>query len=392
MRIGITTFHFAENCGAMLQCYALQEKLRSMGADTVIIDYRPQYHEKRYSVFGTPLENARASYRKYRPLGAFTASRRALRAFLGTIKAHKNAIKSLKLKFRFKKFMKANLILTKKYKMPEELRRNPPKCDVYVSGSDQLWNPGITGGKPDLVYYLDFAPRGAKRITYAVSACELGEIPPEAAEAIKKLDCISLRETEMRDKVEAVCGKKAHISIDPVFLLPPDRYSGIIREPAVSEPYILVYAIPDSGISNFCGAVNKIGEKYKALYIDISPERLAIRGRTRHLSAAPDEFLGYIRKADLVITNSFHATAFSLLFNKRFVAVPNKSRSSRITELLGRLGLQDRVVSEPEDAAVVAGEDIDYSGANGLMEDMKRESEDYLRYSIYKDRDRLYAD
>ncbi len=388
MRIGITTFHFAENCGAVLQCYALQEKLRSMGGDAVVIDYRPRYHEKRYSVFGNPLENARTAYGKYRQQGVFEASMRASRAFLGTIKAHKNIIKKLKSKLSFKKFIERNISLTKKYRTLEELRKDPPGCDVYVSGSDQLWNPGITEGKPDLVYFLDFAPKAARRVTYAVSACELGEIPDEAAEAIKKLDHISLREAEMKERIEAVFEKEVRISADPVFLLSPEEYLRIMREPAVEEPYILVYAIPDSGIPRFCGAVNRIAEESGARCVDISPEKLVLRGRARHLPAAPGEFLGYIRKADLVVTNSFHATAFSLIFNKKFIAVPNMTRSSRITELLGRLELQGRIASEPEEAAGILREEIDYRRANELMKQMKLESEAYLSYSIFKGWDR----
>jgi len=382
MKIGITTFHFAENCGAMLQCIALKKKLESMGHRVIVIDYRPKYHIKRYSIFGNPADAAKAAYQRNKSRG-IRAMHAAVRVYIGTIKANKNMLEKLSTKRRFSAYMKSHMDLSRKFTAIEQLKKHDPGCDAYISGSDQVWNPMITDGSLDMVYFLDFGSQNAKRLTYAASACDMDEIPPEAAKAIRRLDSIALRESEMKEKIESVCGKKVYITIDPTLLLSCDDYSKLKTDPGVNEPYLLVYAIPNSGINAFCGVVDRVAEAIKIKCIDISPERLPLKNCSEHRNGIdPSAFIGYIESADYIVTNSFHGTAFSVIYNKKFITVPHSARSSRITELLHKLDLDDRIITLQDIAADTLEKAIGYDKVNGLLRQMQTASERYLSEAL----------
>ena len=171
MKIGIVTFHFASNYGAVLQCYALQEYLTRRGHNVEVINYRPSYHMVRYAGWKNPFLVARENWKRNKN------ERKIKRIYIYIRGFVRGIILSLKqtdgVKYRlFYDFTKKYLNQTQTYRTVKQLRRNPPEDEVYVVGSDQLWNPDFTDFRFDKAYFLDFGAPTTKRLSYAVSMKE----------------------------------------------------------------------------------------------------------------------------------------------------------------------------------------------------------------------------
>ena len=225
MKVGIITFQLAWNCGAVLQCYALQEYLRKLGNEVVVINYRPAYKEYRYKKYGNPFVNA---YKELQTSGTKSAAKK----FARTVLNYRADSEHIRQWNGFKEFCEKYLNLTREYTNIDELRADPPPCELYISGSDQLWNPKLTNGRLDEVYFLNFGNENVRRITYAISACELNlnKYGSQLKELCCGLDALSLRETEGKEKLEFLLGKEISICPDPTFLLDTDVFKRIIGD------------------------------------------------------------------------------------------------------------------------------------------------------------------
>lgn len=312
MRIGILTFHNADNYGAVLQCYALQETLRSLRPDdeVCVVDYRNPLIEKSYRVLGLR------------------------RSVLGNITQLLYAPSQLKKRRRFSSFRGEFLSVGSP---------DPNDCDVVFYGSDQIWNPELTGN--DLVYFgANF--RGTK---IAYGASDGGEI--KITEKVKKMlgdfNSISCREKSLSEKVSEILGQTVPTVCDPVFLLSKDEWLGIAEKPH-EQNYILAYKISEN--PGFDDEVERTAARLgkKAVQVVYIKSLRKFFCKKQHFveGISVEKFLGYIASADLVITTSFHGTAFSIIFEKPFFVLAFGSGSERITGLLEAVSLPERYVEE----------------------------------------------
>lgn len=321
MKISLITFHCATSFGAALQTYALCRILTQAGHSVEIVDYRP-------TCLAAPPD-----WRKTR--------------FYGFHPAH---LEVWLTRHRFRVFQNRYFTLSPvTYRSRSELRRNPPEADAYVCGSDQIWNPQLTGGELDPAYFLDFAPPGKRRIAYAASlgGGHLPEIHLAQFQALlARMDFISCREREASEFVTQCTGAQSTTVLDPTLLL--DDY-GDIAPPAGSDirrPY--VFAFPVQINSEAFRAIAAAGRELNC------PVRIVnglwkFWAQPGHPSyPGPDGWLRLLQNAQAVVTNSFHATVFSILFQKNFIVLPLRGKTvkwnTRLVHLLETLGLQNRLI------------------------------------------------
>ena len=345
MKIKTITCHHVYNYGASLQAYALQHYLESLGHEVEIIDFNPWFHCDRYNPFWIP-KNAigrAASIIKKFPL---------LRYIWCPYKAYRGGMfKTWGRKAAFDAFEKEYYHLTSiKYFSSEELMQNPPMADAYIAGSDQIWNTFSNNGK-EPGYYLDFGNDQTKRISYAASLAT-NSIKDECKDFIKeklaKFSSISVREKTGASLLADLGISNVSVVLDPVFLLDKREWKQLSLKGYLyglsHESYVLVYDFlgNDDNMISFVKAY----AKEKSLKI-VSINDFSERGYAdiNINNAGPLEFLSLIDNAACVIASSFHATAFSVIFQKEFYTFSLKGHhnSSRMLDFLSSLGLQDRM-------------------------------------------------
>ena len=389
MKIGIITYHFAFNCGAALQCYALQKTLESLGSEAEVINYVPWYHWNRYASRKNPIYYA--NKKLHEPArNIFTRTYHGVKGFYDTVRSWKNAKTKLPREMKFKAFRKAHLHETRRYGTLRQLRAHPPKCDLYLAGSDQLWNSKLTDGVFDPAYFLDFGKKDVRRATYAIGAF----FPdPEAAKKsiaplLKNLDTVSLRETRFLRAVMQAADPKTpmHVDVDPTLLLDAAAYEALIpKEPLEEKPFVVIYTMPGPAQKQVNEAAKQLEQRTGLHLIDINGNPNGENCRIRdHRVCSPEEFLWFIKNAEYVLTNSFHGTAFSVLFKKRFATILHKETGNRVAELLDKLGLSDRYTDATNAVAGILNRPIDWIGAENTLKALRAESVRYLAYCCGK--------
>ena len=350
--VGIMTFHGADNYGAVLQAYALSKWLKEEGYLPEIIDYRSKVYD-RYAVF------RKNRYKKLPVL---------------LVEDLLNWRKNKKRKENFDQFRNNHLpISSDVFPTIESLNKVSDTYDYYICGSDQIWNPNICKGI-DSAYLLEFVENSSKKISYAPSmgVDSLAEQHILKVEkAIRTFHAISVREQKGVDLLQPYCNKKIKCVCDPVFLLERDYYDYLCQKETKFK-YIFLYVIgsarKNQSIIRF--AEQTATEKHlKLIYlIDGNTTFYSIKGKDVKGSSVED-FLSYIKNAEFVISNSFHATAFSVLFSKQFVSFPKEETNSRLTNILQELSLSNRIYTK----GVRIEETIDY---DSVMPHLKRIRDD----------------
>lgn len=329
--IGIITFHESPNYGAILQSFALQEYLRECGYEVKIIDYR----------------NADRQFAQVHGI-------KRIRSIIWNATLRKLFIDRIRTE-KTKNFKEKFIHLTDhSYTNKNTIKSDPPKFDCYITGSDQVWNKRNNNG--DTTYFLDFAPSGKRRISYAPSF-GAGQMNNDYLELIKpyidKIDCLSVREISGAEIIQKLCSRSAQVVCDPVFLLTREQWQGIMKTP--EEPgYILCYYMPgDKIVENTILEISKkIQSKTGLRIVNIGKkeyDKLKFWEPNR-FDFGPEEFVGAIANAEYIVTNSFHGTAFSVLFEKK-VAVPyrtdlsrEKALNTRMVELIEMAGRNNSLV------------------------------------------------
>ncbi len=314
MNIGIITFHFPLNYGAVLQAYALSKCLRSLGHNVEIIDYRPDYHVKKYQ---WQWKNCGFNFQN----------------FIYPV-LHK----------KFDIFRTQHLKLSHRpYRSLEELKADPPKLDAYICGSDQIWNPDITD--LDSAYFLDFGPEYIKRISYAGSFGKT-ELNHDEQTRLKPyfhaIDYLSVRESSGADIINDICGRKAEHVLDPTLLI--DDYDTVAEPCPIKKGYVLLLNLQNNTLLK--KTAEFIGRELQIPTVVLNNYSMKLWDqRGKRLFPSPGEYLGLIKHADCVVTNSFHGTIFSIIFKKLFVVTAlsghSTQKNTRITWLLHSSGLSD---------------------------------------------------
>lgn len=364
IRIKTITCHDVYNHGASLQAYALQTYLLSLGHDVEIIDYKPDYlsgHYKLWSV-ANPLFDKPIVKQLY---------------LLAKLPGR---LLSLKRKRLFDEFTNAYLRLTNhRYHSVEELKSNPPQADVYIAGSDQIWNTLFPNGR-DAAFYLDFAPHTAKRISYAASfATEdvVEEYKPFVKTMLQNFDEISIRERCSLSLLENLGRTDGKAVCDPVFLLSKAQWNRLLPSANIQERYLLVYDTEKS--AKLRKIAQRIAKEKNLKIYNVSAYKIGYADQELWASS-PLNFVQLVRDAEYVISNSFHATAFSIIFGKNFCVVNRTEKiNERMKSILEELGLQERLIN---DYYVGLLEKPGYESVNLRLQQTIAASESYLKMAL----------
>ncbi len=369
MRIGTITFHSAHNYGAVMQAYALKQYLTKKGYDVSVINYRLKEIENAYKLDKYKKSSSKFInyYRKYKK----------------KIILHTTGRPLLKRRDKFEEFINTKMNVTEPYTTLKELQKANLDFDVLICGSDQIWNRKHTNGlKP--AFFLEFGKPEAKRISYAASIGAENIIPEDEMvfqRYLKNLDEISVREKRAIELIQHLTPKKIEEVVDPTQLLEKEDYEQIQINPEINKDYILVHSIglPEEMIK----VVKKVSE-----ILDLPVMHNLKKGTfKREIGysgySGPGEFLGNIANAKFVITNSFHATSFALIYSKPFITMPFKDRSSRMTNLLHSLGLDDHFIENVDLLKEMkVYENIDYEKIHEIMRTNRKKSENFLINAI----------
>lgn len=319
MKIGIITIYFVYNYGAMLQAYALKEFLKKNKFLVKILEYRPYFIDKNYRFY---IKNAVVLPGKF------------LKDLL-----HINHIN----RDTFEDFL-TNKIESKKTHDSLKKQIKKEQYDCLISGSDQIWNPNITGN--DKNYLMAFANKFLlKKISYASSIGET--ISPEWEKTItsqlNKYNYISVRERDTAYKLERLLGRKVTYVVDPTMLLLPEDWRNLARKPEtnlIRKPYILVYQLePNDQLDN---CINRYKLKSQLSVISIHPFKKENNNATLVLNdIGPQEFLWLVDNAESVFTNSFHGVVFSILFEKKFKVIHHTKSGIRTKNLIDEIQIEE---------------------------------------------------
>ena len=332
MNIGIVTFWTTkDNYGQILQCWALQEFLRKNGHKPFLIRY------KRKSPIKSKL-NLSKLIKIIFHLPKYFKLRKMIQDQNKYFQTTNNELRHFE---QFKEqFIKKTIILYDEF----TIKKNPPKADVYICGSDQIW------GEDD-VFYLNFLPKGTKKIAYAVSmATDIKSRDQDFKKKMKQwlsdFTFIGAREYTAVEACEIVGVEKPKLVVDPTLLLDRCVYDNLREKFIVSQPYLLLYLIGnpiDMNVKEVYDYAEKKG--LKVIYV-------AVQGQVdKYEKTLPTigEWIDLVANARLVITNSFHGTAFSLIYKRPFVVIPLSNfleqKNARIKSLLEKTGTLNRLYS-----------------------------------------------
>lgn len=364
MKIKTITCHDVYNLGASLQAYALQTYLVSQGHDVEIIHYKPDYLRGHYKLWTV----------------ANPVFDKPLLKQLYLLAKLPGRLLALKRKKVFDEFTEKYLKLTRRYNSYEELKADAPEADVYIAGSDQIWNTLFRNGR-DAAFYLDFGKPEVKRISYAASFATPDvtlEYREFVTEKLKGIDSISIREKTSLPLLASL-GRPDGVAVcDPVFLLNKEQWQKTIEGiEDYKEKYILVYLTDQSHeIEQIARELAK-AQGWKIYVIGAFKTSYANRN---FVNSGPLEFVRLIADAQFVISNSFHATAFSLIMEKNFCVVNRKEGiNERMRSVLEDYGLDGRMTSLFYEKLL---DDIDYNRVNTIKSRIVRESKQWLLNAI----------
>ncbi len=351
MNIGILTFHWGANHGAILQVYALSQHLQNKyNANVEIIDYYPKNLE-------------------LTAVNALNAGRpsKVLRKF-----------KELK-KEKYLKPFRRNLNLTKRYYTNAELIAAKPHYDILICGSDQIWNPGFLQygeNKITPTYFLNFADEATKKISVSASfGCS--EFPVECGKLVlpllKEFSALSVRENTGLDILMSLGFTSAQVTADPTALLSSKEYLDLCSSKS---------CVNTGGVSKFI--LRRSNPHINKLVSDISKAYSSKKPRDIELLSISD-WLASIRDSKLVITNSFHCVMMCLKLHTPFAVLlehgTNSGMNDRFSTLLNAFNLSDRIISNSQDIANLS-KPIDFSAVDDVMENYSSTLKKYLDANI----------
>lgn len=354
-KIGILTFHRAFSYGAVLQAYALQNFLRKNNIENEIIDYNCEYMVEHYQKIIRKTNGNR------------------LKGFLWSLLTADKIRKERKV---FSRFVEKHLRLSKPYDK-DNIDEVADQYSRFIVGSDQVWSPTCVGFDP--VYFLPFA-KPFKKYSYSASIAtnEITEsIKEEFKRRISDFKGLSLREKSGKEIVEKLTGQQATIHIDPTLLMEKDDWDTLAEKSEIREPYILIFTVLKQ--VNLIDYALKLSEKtgMKVIFLNNNDIK-KIKGITYIDPVSPGEFISMIKNASYVCTNSFHGTAFSLIYEKDFVVETQTGSGENIRsqEIMTKLGLASRILSRENTPDI--NEKSNWMTVRNKLKEEKEKSLQYL--------------
>lgn len=358
MRIGILTFHRADNWGAVLQAYALQKYLITSGNDVDIIDYRCKTIESVYTPF---------LLQRYLRKNVWVG----IRSFIFDLLVAGDILCKHK---KFEAFRKQYLKLSKSVYGMDEIESL--SYDMIITGSDQVWNQYLTGN--DRTYFIPI--KNVRKISYAVSMehKSLADIVDNREfykSVLSTYTAISVREKAIADKLKTIGIHHVQMTCDPTLLLTKKEYLQLIKKefPRSCEKYILVYHLASSADLNTLAKYISQQTGFKVIHVHTQFK--ARRQKLEIQDFGPVELLSLINDAEYIVTTSFHAVAFSFILEKQFYAVKT-AFSNRIENILQCMKMEDRLL---DGTLPDLAQRIDYAQVEAWKDRFIKDSVDFIK-------------
>lgn len=359
MKIGILTFHRAINYGAVLQCYALYNALVGMGYEVEVIDYRPSSIEKYRMLF------------RWKDCVGSKCIIEKMRYILSCLSLMWTKTKTNR---KFDEFLEENLCFSQQVSSCTNV---PQYYDVIFFGSDQIWNPAITE-KLDEVYYGQFHKGKTLFVGLAISLGRLelinGDMETKFRQYMNSYDFLSVREMELHDFLFDKYNIESELVCDPSLFFTRDECEKLAIHPAESK-YVLLFNLEGNPffISFAQRIASQLGLNVIMIGANMNPlRRYPIKVRS---SLSPKEFLGYIRYADCVVTDSFHATSFSIIMHKNFYTLRKCNNNGRLETILNVTSLKDRFVVAQDDITFAP---VNYGGVDNKIDSYRTHTINFI--------------
>jgi len=368
-KIAILTLMYKNyNYGGVLQAYALQKKLQIMGYDSEQIKYEKEltYNKAKKSI---------------------NLINRVCVFLVRFILKEKLFLRKRKFDLFIDRNIKSSLPFTKSQLVKENTNYN-----AFVVGSDQVWNPNWI----DSTYFLDFVKPSVKKISYAASI-GVSSIPDEKQQFyynnLKSFDALSVREIYGQKELSQILDKPVYKVADPTLLLSGDQWKNISKDIELNEDYIFCYFLgANRKTHKIVSEVSKrLGLKIVSLpYLTGLSNAGFFFGDIRLYSVGPDEFLGLIKNAKYIITDSFHGCVFSIIFNKQFCVIERgytenmNNQNSRIYDLLYMFGLESRLFNVGNSNAVIDILESNYKtdDVNQKINTIEKKSSEFIKKAL----------
>lgn len=354
MNIKIITIHCIHNFGSVFQSYGLVQYLRNQGFDAELIDYRPAYYSKGRNVVKKML-GIGLNYFAYK-------------------RQHQ----------RYEQFINTYLPKGKIYRTIKELRELDTENSIFIAGGDQIWNSFHPCGKDD-AYKLTFV-KDRKKIAYGTSMGRNSFAKEELENLSRKIAdfySIGLREQSTVTMLQPYTQVPVYHAADPVLLLDKRDYMPFIGKKAIiKEPYLVMYLADKSSLLS--QTVEYIAKKMSLKVVHVCGFRKKCECDYFLKDTGPKDLLNLIYYSDFIVSASFHATIFSVLFNKQFCTLlPEAGTNTRIEDALSYFGLSDRIIHN-ENEIVRLDKPIDFGNVNKLKDKLVEQSKERLNAEIEK--------
>lgn len=368
----IFTFLRAYNYGAVLQAFALNKSINRLNAKAETVDYWPDYFAKKYhNRFFTHTKHESAKIK---------------------VKSRLLWIVLYKRNWKFGKFIKKNIPLSKKRFFCKSDLYKLDKYDVYMTGSDQVWSPTVA--KFDPVFFLDSEYIDGEKYSYAASL-GTSQVPTKMKnDYIKQLNQFSIcsvRDNDDMTSLKEIIDKEIVVSCDPTLLLTQNEWLELLSNAGKNKKhkYILLYYVNQSnGLREQAKALSR-ALRLQVVAVPCNMSIKCILGKNDKScgfsvvhSASPNDFLSLIYNAQYVVTNSFHGTVFSVLFHKKFLSQTirdNGERNGRIISFLSSVGLEDRTLDY---GIKKLNQDVDWESVDNTIDSLRCLSINYLKSII----------
>ena len=352
--VGILTFPNSPSFGASLQMLGMFQALKGLGVTPEVINYINPYMKSQKHI-----SSSHSSL---------------LRKLL-------LAINSMPMKKKFRRF-EQQLALYPHTPINDagKLKTLADRYDYMVCGSDQVWNPLITGN--DQSYFFDFCEDNSKKIAYAPSF-GVDILPEEnraaVAKELKKFEALSVRETRGKEIIEELTGLTCPVVIDPSMLLDKDAWLRLAKRPENLPPKYIVYFIFNHN-ENVKAFANQLSNEKGLPVITLGGGLLTRLKDPRNIGViGPDEWLYAIANAEYVITDSFHGAAFSIIFERSLIVSMASATNSRLITLMQTFHMEDRVLG---DITFNPNGQTNYATVNKIMQQKRNDGLEYLRKSL----------
>lgn len=369
-KVGIMTFHRSHNCGSIMESFAIQKTIEKLGYKNELINFSSPGQRDMYYVF-----SKKKKFKKY-------VKNILVSPFYKTLSRHYNDYKS---------FIEKNLVLSDgDYKSEDELKKISDNYDIYIAGSDQIWN--ITIPDYDISYFLSFV-NNKKKIAYAPSfgsknILKYSDNPQQYIDLFNDFNNLSIRENNGKKWLEEMTGREVPVVLDPTLLVDKEEYYKLENESGISGDYIFYYSPQYKGdINKF---VKKLSKKYKMPVIVWNSKEYAIKGLYKYgfkmaFHQDPGVYLDLIKNAKMVITTSFHGTIFSTIYRKKFWVMKNGDmygEDDRVITLLNQLEMMDRLIEPQFNIDFNYNKEVDYSEYDNKLPELQKKSLDYLKKAL----------